>query len=152
MKAPAAASVAEWDGAQLWALDMAVDAEGAPVTDRSAVDLAFALARPLDGSLPPSAFVVPWAGAQLALVAGEGGGEGAAAAAAAASGRGAAFYSVRLQLPAAYAGPVTVGLSPEGAALLSEVFGAPATLQPITFYKEMAGGASEQPATIPPTV
>lgn len=48
---------------------------------------------------------------QLALLAGEGGGEGAAAAAAAAGGRGAAFYTVSLQLPQSYVGPVTVGLS-----------------------------------------
>ena len=45
-------------GAQLWALDMAVDAGGAPVTDRSAVDLALALARPFNGTLPRSAITV----------------------------------------------------------------------------------------------
>ena len=45
-------------GAQLWALDMAVDAAGAPVTDRSAVDLALALARPFNGTLPRSAITV----------------------------------------------------------------------------------------------
>ncbi len=63
-------------GAQLWALDMAVDAAGAPVTDRAGVDLALALARPLDENLTltPAAFsvtgparwrllsVVPWTG------------------------------------------------------------------------------------------
>lgn len=37
---------------------MAVDAGGAPVTDRSAVDLALALARPFNGTLPRSAITV----------------------------------------------------------------------------------------------
>lgn len=37
---------------------MAVDAGGAPVTDRSAVDLALALARPFNGTLPASALTV----------------------------------------------------------------------------------------------
>ncbi len=46
------------------------------------------------------------------LMGGGGGGESAAAAAAAAGGRGAAFYTVSLQLPVQFAGPVTVGLSP----------------------------------------
>jgi hypothetical protein len=70
------------NGAQLWALDMAVDAAGEPSTDRASVDLALALAAPLGPSLslgtdaftvagPPRwrlLSVVPWAGAQVGPV------------------------------------------------------------------------------------
>jgi hypothetical protein len=70
------------NGAQLWALDMAVDAAGEPSTDRASVDLALALAAPLGPSLslgtdaftvagPPRwrlLSVVPWAGAQAGPV------------------------------------------------------------------------------------
>ena len=77
------------------------------------------------GNMPCCAGQVPWAGAQLALVAGEGGGEAAAAEAAAAGGHGAAFYSMHLQLPANYAGPVTVALSPVCLASTSNIMGSP---------------------------